>query len=233
VAGTAGAVAVAVLALTVAGSKITTRPIASLSRAGVEQASAGEDPAFPTTGESSTTTVIGRIDGTGPGSGTGSGSESGRSGGPGTATDDGGVRGGSGSGPTPGGSGPASGGSDDGTGTASGGSGGSPGGPGSGSGSGSGSPGAPGGGSGGDGGHGGTTTTTVGSSAPVSRSSAGGTLTVRCSGDRVALVSATAAAGYTNVIDKNDGSDVRVEFVQGENRVRVEARCSAGAVQWS
>jgi len=218
VAGTAGAVAVAVLALTVAGAKVTTRPIASLSRDRVEQATAGGDPAFPATEESSTTTAVGRVADTGQSSGSGvatSGSD--RSG---TA---GSTDGGSGTDGPSVGSGPRAGSPEGGSGPTPGSSGGSAGGPGSGS---------SGGGSRSDGGHGGTTTT-VGASTPVSQSSPGGSVTVQCSGNAVALVSATPAPGYTRVIDKADGSDVRIEFLKGDSQSRIEARCSAGAVHWS
>ena len=211
--GTIAAVAVSVVAVNLAGAQVTTRPIAEVSRSGVVQALAGD------------ATVLSRDDGNevaaqvDPAAGVTDGTDAqGRS-----------TTGGSGSADRAASDGSS--GSDDG--------GGSGGGPGSGGGS---------GGSGdstppGDSGtpttteheHDATTTTTTATpSSPVSRTVSGNTVTIRCTGDSIALVSTTAATGFTKKIDKTGPQQIRVQFTnaQTEADIEIEAECSHGVVDW-
>ncbi len=214
--GTVTAVLISIVAINLAGSKVTTRSISTVSRSGVEQALIGDaavlvrDDGAEITSETTVDDDLGssgsgRDDSSGSGSEGGSGSSQGGSSSGSGSSDDGGSK--SGSGSDGGGSG------DD-------------------------------GGSGGSGGGSATTTTehehsnapttTAAPSNPVSRTVSGNTVTVRCTGDTIALVSSTAASGFTRVIDKGGPQEVSVQFTnrQTDAEVEIQARCSGGSVKW-
>lgn len=214
VVGTATAVLISVMAINLAGSKVTTRSIETVSKSGVEQALIADAAVVvrDDSGEaSSDTSAVDDHGGSGSGSDESSGSGSSR-------------------GSSSGGSSSGSGSSDDG---------GSTGGSGS-DGSGSGDD----GGSGGGGSattttteqeHDETPTTTAVPSSPVSRTVSGNTVTVRCTGDTIALVSSSAASGFTKEIDKSGPQEVSVQFAnhQTDAEVEIKAKCSGGSVSWS
>ncbi|HEV7826715.1 MAG TPA: hypothetical protein VGP02_17620 [Mycobacteriales bacterium] len=59
----------------------------------------------------------------------------------------------------------------------------------------------------------------------------GGTVTVRCDGDRVGLLYATPTNGYRQEIGHRGPEEVEVEFEGAGGRGRVKARCAGGRVQ--
>jgi hypothetical protein len=208
------AVVVAVVAVNLAGSKVTARPIATVSSKGVEEALAGDATTVTASdvfGEG-TESGAGVEDGaTGPGSevedgpGAGGSKAAGSSGGAASvgASDDGGsVSGSDSGGSTSGGSGPS--------------------GPGPGSST--------------------TTTeredhpvtpTTVAPSGQVSKTFSGNRVTVQCTGNTITLTSTVAVAPYSKQIKSSGPSKVEVVFLNptGDD-VEVQATCSAGAVHW-
>ena len=68
----------------------------------------------------------------------------------------------------------------------------------------------------------------------MTRSVSGNAVTVRCTGDTIALVSATAASGFSKEIDKSGPQEVDVKFVneQTDTEIEIQARCSHGIVTW-
>ncbi|MGZ4718201.1 MAG: hypothetical protein ACXWCB_16050 [Acidimicrobiales bacterium] len=219
VAGTVAAVVISIAAINLAGSKVTARPISTVSKSGIEQALAGDATVLVRDSGSETASDALTTDDHG-----GSGSVSDDSSGPGSG--DRSVSGGSSSGSGSGDDGGSGGGSGSGDG---------------GSGDGGDSGGSGGGGSGDSGStttteheHEQTPTTTAAPSSPVSRTVSGNTVTVRCTGDTIALVSATAASGFSKEIDKSGPQEVSVQFVnqQTDAEVEIQARCSHGSASW-
>ena len=217
VAGTVTAVLISIVAIHVAGSKVTTRPIDVVSKKGVEDALIGDATVLVRDqGGHDTTDSVAADDHGGSGSASGDPSGSDAS-----------------SGSDSGGSGSGSGSRDDG-GSSGGGSGSGGGGSGSGDS----------GGSGGGGSdstttthqeHSGSPTTTAAPSNPVSKTVSGNTVTIRCTGDAIALVSSTADPAFTKQVDKSGPGEVSVQFTnrQTDNEVEIQARCSHGSVTWS
>jgi hypothetical protein len=58
-----------------------------------------------------------------------------------------------------------------------------------------------------------------------------GTVTVQISAGRLILIDATAASGWTTVIDRADGEEVRVEFDNGDDTAKFEARVHNGELR--
>lgn len=212
VAGTVTAVLISIVAIHLAGSKVTSRPIDVVSKQGVEDALVGDATVLvrdPDTDDTADSVASDDLGGSASGSDDSSGSGS-RSGSDESSS-------GSGSG-------------DDGESS-------------SGSGSGGGGSGDSGGSSGGSSGSTTTTvhedsdspTTTAAPSSPVSKTVSGNTVTIRCTGDTIALVSSTAASGFAKEIDKNGPQEVSVQFAnhQTDAEVEIQARCSNGSVTWS
>ena len=75
-----------------------------------------------------------------------------------------------------------------------------------------------------------TTSPTV---AVFSKSTAGGAVTIRCTGSSVALVSVTAAAGWSSDLRNQGPDEVEVRFESKDDHITVKARCSSGVVSWS
>jgi hypothetical protein len=225
--GTVAAIAVSVGAVRLAGAQVTVRHPPPLTRAEVASAVAVERSSDDNGSAGSSDDTAGVDD-------HGSSSDDSVSGGPGPSGSSGPGSGGSGDGGS--GSGTSGGGSDDkgGSSPTSGPSGGS----GSGD-SGSGGSSGPGGGSddggssGPGGGHDSPTSTTVPPAAVFSKSTTGGAVTVRCTGDTVALVSAPPAAGWTVDLRNSGPQEVEVRFETKDDDARIKARCSASVVSWS
>jgi len=211
--GTAAAVVVAVFAVNLAGSKVTTRPIASLSRQNVEEATAGDATvvvANDATAESLGTDTLDDHGATAGGSGdtersggdasSGSGSASGSGSSTATVADDGGGGSGTGGSGTPGGSGTST---HDGSTTTT------------------------------EAEHESVTTTTAAPSGPVSKTVSGNTVTVQCSGSSVTLMSTVAAKPYAKQVKSTGPVEVVVRFTSATaEEVEVHATCSGGAVHW-
>ena len=234
--GTVGAIIVSVVAVHLAGAQVTARTIATVSRADVEEALAGEGRSEPSTepvldasmvaaeGEDAVAGAEGSIAGSDEGAPSAGGQEPAddrRSSGAGSGTraaqasDDHGTTAGSGdsveSGRTA--STEASGSesrSDGGTG----GEGVKP----SGTEDEGGEP---------------SATTTVAATATYTTSSPGGSVVVRCSGAQVALVSSSPKAGYRAEVSDAGPQSVEVHFAGDQADYEIKARCSAGKVQWS
>ena len=61
--------------------------------------------------------------------------------------------------------------------------------------------------------------------------SPGGTVVVSVTGDQITLVRATPAAGWTVASSRHDDNELRVEFVNGSQRVRVQAELDDGGLE--
>jgi hypothetical protein len=58
-----------------------------------------------------------------------------------------------------------------------------------------------------------------------------GTVTVQITAGRLILIDATAASGWTAVVDRADGEEVRVEFDNGDDTAKFEARVHNGELR--
>lgn len=58
-----------------------------------------------------------------------------------------------------------------------------------------------------------------------------GTVTVQISAGRLVLIDATAASGWTALIDRANGEEVRVEFDNGDDTAKFEARVHNGELR--
>jgi hypothetical protein len=59
-----------------------------------------------------------------------------------------------------------------------------------------------------------------------------GTVTVQISAGRLVLIDATAASGWTALIDRANGEEVRVEFDNGDDTAKFEARVHNGELRF-
>lgn len=60
---------------------------------------------------------------------------------------------------------------------------------------------------------------------------AGGTVTVQISGGKLILLDASAAPGWSAEVDRNDGEEIRLEFENGEDDAKFEARIHNGEMR--
>jgi hypothetical protein len=58
-----------------------------------------------------------------------------------------------------------------------------------------------------------------------------GTVTIQISAGRLILIDAAAASGWTGVVDRADGEEVRVEFDNGDDTAKFEARVHNGELR--
>ncbi len=62
--------------------------------------------------------------------------------------------------------------------------------------------------------------------------SAGGTVTVACTGaETIRMAAALPGAGWQSQVEERGPDEVEVEFVQGDAEVRVRARCKDGGLE--
>jgi hypothetical protein len=223
--GTIAAIAVSVGAVRLAGAQVTVRHPPPLTGTEVSAAMSvdgssselGDDSSSDGTSDDHGSSDDSLSDGSGASGSDSSGSGASGSGSSGSS--------GSGGSDDKGGSTPTSGSSGGGGSDGSGGS--------SGSGGSGGSGGSDDGGTSGDGGHAATTSTTSPAVAVFSKSTTGGAVTIRCTGDTVALVSVIPAAGWSSDLRNPGPQEVEVRFEAKDSEVRVRARCASGVVTWS
>ena len=70
------------------------------------------------------------------------------------------------------------------------------------------------------------TTTTPGTA--KSFGSPGGTVTVRCTGDSVALVAATPQSGYTTFLEETGPDEIDVSFASSSHEYDMQVQCQGG-----
>ena len=77
-----------------------------------------------------------------------------------------------------------------------------------------------------------TTTTAPPSGVTYSKGFTGGTVSVRCTGNRITLLSASPSAGFTTSVSNAGPEEVEVHFTSSSKETEIHAQCSNGVVSW-
>ena len=77
-----------------------------------------------------------------------------------------------------------------------------------------------------------TTTTTAPPSVTYSKGFTGGTVSVRCTGNRITLLSASPSVGFTTSVSNVGPEEVEVHFTSSSKETEISARCTNGVVSW-
>ena len=77
-----------------------------------------------------------------------------------------------------------------------------------------------------------TTTTAPPSGITYSKGFTGGTVSVRCTGNRIMLLSATPSPGFTKSVSNSGTEEIEVHFTSSSTETEVHATCSNSVVSW-